>query len=480
MKIVKTIRNNQRQYVSLIAVSRKITALVFNKRFIVKPAMILLLASHRAGKTNKLIPRVKSRSIILVISLILIVFQGISFAQMKEGKIRRVVLDAGHGGKDPGALGQASREKDIVLAIALKTGKYITESFPDVEVIYTRKSDEFVELDRRAKIANEAHADLFISIHCNSSKSKTPYGTETFVMGIHKSAANLEVAKLENSAILLEDNYNSRYEGYDPRSPESHIIFSLFQDRYREYSLQLATSIQEQFRVRTARFDRGVKEAGFWVLYRTAMPSVLIEAGFISNPAEERYLRTPAGQIEIAATIFRAFKDYKETVEKEGKPADKPEPARQPTTKPEVQTVREEQEPANTDTAANTDPNANHVSKTVAGNTHEETKPSAWLVDDLAFRVQILASPVKVSFTDQRLKDLPDVYEYEHGGMFKYTTGKFDTQEKAEAYRKKIRSNGITDAFVVALYQDRRISNEQARVLTEAAIKAGGGSSKTP
>lgn len=454
--------------------------MIINKRFIVKPAMILRIGNQRAGKTNKLNQRVKRPTLNIFIFLAAMLFPLLTAGQMKEGKIRRVVLDAGHGGKDPGAIGAASREKDITLAIALKTGKYITEAFPDIEVIYTRKTDEFVELDRRASIANDAHADLFISIHCNSSKSKTPYGTETFVMGVHKSEANLEVAKLENSAILLEDNYGSRYDGFDPRSPESHIIFSLFQDRYREYSLQLATTIQEQFRVRTARFDRGVKEAGFWVLYRTAMPSVLIEAGFISNPAEERYLRTAAGQVEIAATLFRAFKQYKTRVEKNNQRDDA-----SGMSGTQAQQVAETTEGAsgsgersNADTTLPSSTTLPHTATSTAANptsrSHSPVETQAWLVDDLVFRVQVLASPTRVSFDDSRIHHLPALYEYQHGGMYKYTSGKFDTREKAEAYRRQIIGQGIADAFVVALYQNRRISIEQAQILTDAATKTKG------
>lgn len=231
-------------------------------------------------------------------------------------KVRKVVIDAGHGGHDPGAVGRISKEKDITLSIALKTGKYIEENLSDVEVIYTRKTDVFVELYKRAKIANEAKADLFISIHCNANKSSSPYGAETYVMGLHKSEANLAVAQLENAAILLEEDYHVKYDGFDPNSPEGNIFFSMLQNAYLDQSLYLASNVQKHFKDRVNLFDRGVKQAGFLVLYKTTMPSVLIETGFISNSKEEKLLASDEGQNYIASAIFRAIKDYKKSFEK--------------------------------------------------------------------------------------------------------------------------------------------------------------------
>ena len=230
--------------------------------------------------------------------------------------VNRVVIDAGHGGKDPGAMGAHSREKDIALAIALKTGEYITKYLPDVEVIYTRKTDVFVELYKRAEIANDAKASLFISIHCNASKSTAASGTETYVMGLHKSAANLEVAKLENAAILNEDNFADMYDGFNPNQDEDYITLTMFQNAFLEQSTILADEIQRQFRERVKRKDRGVFQAGFLVLYRTTMPGVLIETGFISNPDDESFLMSEDGQAYIASAIFRAFKYYKEEMER--------------------------------------------------------------------------------------------------------------------------------------------------------------------
>ena len=193
-------------------------------------------------------------------------------------KVNTVVIDAGHGGHDTGALGKNSREKDITLAIAIQLRDYIRQNMPETKVIMTRDKDVFVELYRRAKIANENNADLFISIHCNSTKSPIVLGTETFVMGLHKSDANLAVAKTENAAILLEDDYVSRYDGFDPNSAEGNIFFSMMQNAFLNNSLDFAGRVQANFRERVKMYDRGVKQAGFLVLYKTAMPGVLINA----------------------------------------------------------------------------------------------------------------------------------------------------------------------------------------------------------
>ncbi len=221
-----------------------------------------------------------------------------------------VVIDAGHGGKDPGALGKKSKEKNIVLDIALMTGKYLEENVKNVKVVYTRKKDVFVPLEERANIANKANADLFVSIHANSIKNKSTSGTETYVMGTHKTKQNLEVAILENSAILYEKDYLKKYSGYDPKSPESYIIMNLYQSAYRDMSINLAEKIQTQFRTRAGRLDKGVKQAGFLVLWRTTMPSVLVEVGFVSNRNEEIFLNSEYGKSIIASAIYRAIRDF--------------------------------------------------------------------------------------------------------------------------------------------------------------------------
>ncbi len=235
----------------------------------------------------------------------------------KDFSIKTVVLDAGHGGKDPGAVGyDGLKEKDVALAIALKTGNYIKEFVPGVKVIYTRSTDEFIELYQRAKIANKADADLFISIHANAVPNKSHvHGTETFVLGTHKNAANLAVAKRENASILMEKDYLVSYDGFDPNKPETHIIMSIMQSAHKYESVAFAGFVEDQFVNRAKRHSRGVKEAGFMVLHKTTMPSVLVETGFVTNKNEAKYLASEKGQEEIASAIYRAFKEYKAQME---------------------------------------------------------------------------------------------------------------------------------------------------------------------
>jgi N-acetylmuramoyl-L-alanine amidase len=226
-----------------------------------------------------------------------------------------VVIDAGHGGKDPGTKGVFLKEKDVALKIALKVGGYIEKNLPGVKVIYTRKDDRYLALDERAAIANKNKADLFICIHANAVSKPEIIGTETYVMGLHKSEGNLDVAKRENAVILLDDNYQERYEGFDPNSPESYILFSIAQGAFQESSLKFAEKVESEFKSRVGRRSHGVKQAGFWVLWRTAMPSVLIEVGFLTNQKEEKFLSNEDGQSLVASGIYRAFKDYKAQVE---------------------------------------------------------------------------------------------------------------------------------------------------------------------
>ncbi|WP_078063258.1 N-acetylmuramoyl-L-alanine amidase [Solirubrum puertoriconensis] len=229
-------------------------------------------------------------------------------------RLRTVVLDAGHGGKDRGCAGQSAREADVALKIVLELGRQIEENMPEVRVIYTRKTDEFVELADRAGIANKHNADLFISVHCNAGPT-VARGTEVWTMGAHKTEANLATAKRENAVILQEDNYKERYAGFDPSSPQSHILFSLYQSAHIDNSLRFAAKVDHEFRTSVGRPSRGVKQAGFLVLWKSTMPSVLIEAGFLTNPAEERYLNDKANQSYMASGIYRAFRKYKQELE---------------------------------------------------------------------------------------------------------------------------------------------------------------------
>jgi N-acetylmuramoyl-L-alanine amidase len=230
-------------------------------------------------------------------------------------KIDVIVIDAGHGGKDPGTMGKNLREKDVALKISLKLGQYIEKNLPDVKVIYTRREDKYIDLADRPMMANMEKADLFICIHANAVKGATAYGTETYVIGMHRTEDQLEVAQRENAVMLYDEDYKERYEGFDPKSPESYILFSLTQSAYQESSLKFAQKIESQFKNKVGRYSRGVRQAGFWVLWKSAMPSVLIEVGFLTNDKEEAYLGSTKGQDEIASGIYRAFKEYKTQIE---------------------------------------------------------------------------------------------------------------------------------------------------------------------
>lgn len=233
-----------------------------------------------------------------------------------DSKVRTVVLDAGHGGKDPGTRGKTTKEKDVALAVALALGRKIKQENPDVKVLYTRSTDVFIELGERSAFANRNNADLFISIHCNATpRSRSVRGTETFVMGLHKTEGNLEVAKRENSVILQETNYKQKYKDFDPNSPLAHIMLANYQSAFVSSSLRFADHVEKKFRSVSGRESRGVKQAGFLVLWRAAMPSVLIETGFLSSPDEEDYLSSEDGQDEVAESIYQAFKVYKKEMD---------------------------------------------------------------------------------------------------------------------------------------------------------------------
>ncbi|MEI8203274.1 MAG: N-acetylmuramoyl-L-alanine amidase [Bacteroidota bacterium] len=354
----------------------------------------------------------------------------------KSGKLNKVVIDAGHGGKDPGALGSKTKEKDIVLSIALKLGKCIEENFSDVTVIYTRKTDEFIELYNRAKIANTNKADLFISIHCNATKSPEANGVETFVMGINKSTANLDVAKKENAAILKEDNYLQKYDGFNPNSAEAEIIFSLYQNAFLDQSLDFASKVQNQLRDKLKRFDRGVKQAGFLVLYKTTMPGVLIETGFISNTKEEAFLNSEAGQLQIANSIYKAFKEYK--YQTEG-----------------FNNQHESSTESHKDSISNVTETTNINTDTIkyTGNLN------------IVFKVQFATSPKEKSVHSAEFKHLKGVSMYHQNGLYKYMVGEEINIDKAVDLQKKMIASGYKDAFVVAFMNNERISPTQAMQL---------------
>lgn len=336
-------------------------------------------------------------------------------------KVFTVVLDPGHGGKDPGACGKSSYEKNIVLSVAQKVGKKLKDTYGnDIKVVYTRNSDVFIELERRARIANDAHADIFISIHTDAVDRSSVYGASTFTMGMSKESSNLEVAKRENSVMLLEDNFEERYAGFDPSSVESYIIFELMQDINMENSISLAKGIQDQL-IGKKRHNRGVRQAPYWVLHRTSMPAVLVELGFISNPEEERYMKSSKGQEELSDCIYKAICRYKKSSDNKSS------------------AVRNVQASVSETPAANNAP------------TH-----------GISFQVQILVSKSILKDNDKQFKGLKDISYYTDNNLYKYTSGSFASEQEAIAHRKKIKSL-FSDSFVVAIKDGKRISMEQAR-----------------
>jgi N-acetylmuramoyl-L-alanine amidase len=353
-------------------------------------------------------------------------------------KLKTVVIDAGHGGKDPGSPGKKTYEKHVALAIALKAGKYIEENIKDVKVIYTRKTDVFVPLKQRAEIANSNKADLLISIHANGSENKLVYGTESLVLGLHRAGENFEVAKKENSVILLEDDYNVKYEGFDPNNPESYIIFSLMQNMYFEQSINFAALLQEQLRERAMRKDRGVRQQGLIVLAQAAMPSIMVETGFITNPEEELFLMSEQGQDFIASSIFRAFRDYKEIVE----------------SKRSLTALSGKKNESHDSSTADKNP------ESVTPDVIAETKPTETL-PKTEFKVQIAASSKPVALNSHVFKGLTGVSEYRVGKIFKYAVGSSPTFQDIIAYSKVIKEK-FPDAFIIAVKDNSIIPLDQA------------------
>lgn len=346
-----------------------------------------------------------------------------------EAKDFVLVIDAGHGGHDPGAIGRISKEKDINLRVALAVGRLIEQNCPDVKVLYTRKRDVFVPLDRRSAIANEAKADLFISIHTNSlANNHTARGASTWTLGLAKSDANLKVAQRENAVILYEDDYQTRYAGFNPNSAESYIIFEFMQDKYMEQSVRLASLMQDQFHHTCRRVDRGVHQAGFLVLKASAMPSVLIELGFISTPAEERYLNTAEGVNNLSNGIYRAFLSYKQ------------EQAHRPGQQPALPL---------------------QVAEASASAPDEEAEKTPATAGKPVFKVQILASSELLKGNDKRLKGLKGVEHYEENGLYKYTYGASSDYNRMVRTRRSVLGK-FKQAFIVAFKDGRKMDINQA------------------
>ncbi len=376
-----------------------------------------------------------------------------------------VVLDAGHGGHDPGAIGSISKEKDINLGVVLSLGEMIEKSFNNVKVVYTRKTDKYLTLQERADIVNDNHANLFICIHTNSAKSSSAYGAETFTLGLAKTQSNLDVAMRENSVILLEDDYKSKYKGFDPNSVDSYIMFEFMQDSYIDKSVEFSSSVQKQFVTHCRRSDRGVRQAGFWVLHRSACPSVLVELGFISNPAEERYLSSGVGQSEMASAIFNSFVDFKRNHDKKSglQPSNvaKKDPVK-------VVAVEESKQDAEVITPKQEVAKGNATSEKKSNETVkvEETKKANVEVIEKSlqapvFKVQLFATGKVLKPSSGEFKGVKNTEYFTENGYNKYTVGADTDFKKIEKIRTEVLSK-FPQAFIVAFIGDKKMSAKEA------------------
>ena len=337
------------------------------------------------------------------------------YGQTSENKFV-VVLDAGHGGKDPGTNGNGYIEKDIALNITLKVGKSL-EKHKDIKVLYTRTTDVFLELRERAEFANDAYANLFVSIHCNSVSSSAPYGVETFVLGLHRNEDNLKVAMRENSVIYLEDNYEVTYNGFDPNSPESYIGMMLMQAEYLDQSILLAANIQKNFTDVLHRKNRGVKQAGFLVLRETYMPSVLVETGFLSNDKEGKYLHSSKGQNEMSEAITKGIISYKNSIDL-------------------------------------------NIVETAGMNENPEAQAQSF--KNIVFKVQLAASSRKLETKPYNFKGLEGISRSKEGNLYKYYYG--DTSDYLEIQEKhrKAKESGFPTSYIVAFREGEKITVGEA------------------
>jgi N-acetylmuramoyl-L-alanine amidase len=420
-----------------------------------------------------------------------------------------VVIDPGHGGTDPGNLGTGrllKTEKDVSLDVALIVGEYIRIHYPDVKIVYTRKTDVFPTLARRVQIANEALADLFISIHCNANDNKAASGAETFVMGLHKSEESLKTAMRENASIYLEKDHEKNYKGFDPKSPDTYIILSMRENAFLDKSINLAKNVQDQFRTRVGRKDRGVKQAGYYVISFTNMPSILVELGFLTNPDEEDFLHSDEGKTYMASAIYRAFRDFKEKESPSAKP-----PVDTPVKVPEIKPEKKETKQTENSTATvgvKTQSNASESktkpaevntktevksevktevkntasvpkTETKPANTKTEANPTGLVINKpsdvpskniekgVKFQIQILTSGKSLKPEAPEFKGIKNVEEYIHNGIYKYLSGTTDSYAEAKVIRDKVIEFGFKDAFIVAFEDNQRIDLAKAVTLTQ-------------
>ncbi len=410
-----------------------------------------------------------------------------------------VVIDPGHGGSDPGNLGTGKlvkTEKDVSLDVALIVGEYIRIHYPEVNIVYTRKTDVFPTLARRVEIANDAIADLFISIHCNANDNKSASGAETFVMGLHKSEESMRTAMRENASIYLEKDHEKNYKGFDPKNQDTYIILSMRENAFLDKSISLAKNVQDQFRTRVGRKDRGVKQAGYYVISFTNMPSILVELGFLTNAEEEEFLHSDEGKTYMASAIYRAFKDFKEKESPSAKPpvdtdTTNPKPATEVKPKSEEKPVAKTEEIPPAKPAPKTEPKTEPKPEpksevksepkiapvvkpsTDAANTtglvinKPSDVPSKNITKGVKFQIQVLTSAKPLKPTAAEFKGIPNVEEYIHNGAYKYLSGTTDNYNEARVIREKLIEFGFKDAFIVAFEDNKRIDLSRAISLTQ-------------
>lgn len=411
-----------------------------------------------------------------------------------------VTLDAGHGGHDPGAIGAISREKNITLAVIKKIGKRISEENQDIKVVYTRDVDKYITLQGRADIANKAKSDLFVSVHVNANNNREVSGCETYTLGLHKTQSNLDVAMRENSVILLEDNYNTKYAGFNPKSIDSYIMFECIQDRYVDKSVWLASEIEKNFASRNRR-DRGVRQAGFWVLHKTAMPAILVEIGYITNAEEERFLNTEDGQQKIADAIYEALLKFKREYEiksgtqkivvpaknepvaaKQDSVAEQPKATQKKAEEKAAKIKRDEKKEAvnksveafkeakkkekeEIEKAAQKKKEA-EVKKTQEEKVEKVEKTKVEKAkdvnnDEVEFRLQLSALTKSIPLNSSAFKGL-SVDVYQEGGYYKYTYGKTASYDEIVRLKNRI-SDKFPNAMIIAFMGGRKVSVAEAR-----------------
>ncbi|WP_299116732.1 N-acetylmuramoyl-L-alanine amidase [uncultured Winogradskyella sp.] len=371
-------------------------------------------------KTNK------NYILVLVLTAFITSLTSFSFAQAPDNRFI-VVLDAGHGGKDHGNIGNGYKEKDISLKVMLELGKEL-EKLKNVKVIYTRKTDTFIDLWKRADIANKADADLFVSIHCNSVANPKPYGTETWVLGEKNTGRNFEFAKRENEVIFLEEDYEKNYAGFDPSSPESTIAIGIEQEVYVEQSILLARKIEDAFKNKVKRKSRGLKQKSLLVIRNTYMPSVLVELGFLTNKREGAFLNTKAGQSKMAKAIKEAIIDYKNELD---------------------QNIGESIFVDTDETIIETD-------------TAEVERQTTRVIEDVTFKVQIAASSRKLETKPYNFKGLSDISRESLNNLYKYYYGATSDYNQAKFLEETAKSKGYTSCFIVAYKNGKRIPVEEA------------------